>query len=251
MVEMQASYEDAYVNDGIQFELNINTDQLLQEIVTFGQVSCRYHIECKDNLLCIYSKTNFSQLDCNIEGIVQLEDGSFAFIDSSHFYLKWLSQSYKFKSQTDLMGPPTALCVTEAKQVAISLTNKLEVFAIDGEITKVQNLGLQFSHPCRGLAYFNKRYYITDHASSVYIYNIRGNCIQKIQTDSGRNVFKMVRNIAVSKDVDKIYLTDMEKGLITLDMNGQDLSTLETEDTEGAYGVCVTNDGNVSLLQTF
>jgi hypothetical protein len=80
---------------------------------------------------------------------------------------------------------------------------------------------LTFNHYCEGLVHYNGKVFISDYGNSVYIHDMNGKELRKITTDaSGKGIFCKTRHIAVSADGSRVFVADYDKGLITLDIQG-------------------------------
>jgi hypothetical protein len=99
---------------------------------------------------------------------------------------------------------------------------------------------------CFGLAYANDCLYISDEGTSLYIYTVTGRKLKQFSTDqSGQKHFFNILSLAVSEDATRINVSDVDKGLIVLDNNGQIVTTFNGEQVQWAIYCHLTEAGSV------
>ncbi|XP_053401379.1 tripartite motif-containing protein 2-like [Mercenaria mercenaria] len=183
---------------------------------------------------------------CRIYGSCFTEDGSLLLADLYSKKLKHLNMStYTITDQKDLEAGPIDVCLTSKQEAAVSLNNRIIQFVSLGDkMTTTRKL--KIDHHCSGLAFTDGKFFISDQEKTVYIHDISGTMLHKITNDKfGKPVFTSSRHISVSTNRDCVYVADNEKGVITLDVQGNFLSTFTDPDLVCPQGVCTDKKGNI------
>jgi hypothetical protein len=98
---------------------------------------------------------------------------------------------------------------------------------------------LKLDHHCYGLVYKDKKLFIFNNNTALYIHDMNGTLLQTITTDKqGNAIFSNSRHISVSSDGKMIYVADPCKGLIVLDLEGNYQTTITDPDFVYLCGVC-------------
>ncbi|XP_052237735.1 uncharacterized protein LOC127849052 [Dreissena polymorpha] len=102
---------------------------------------------------------------------------------------------------------------------------------------------LQLSHKCVGIAHHEDALYVT-FGTALYQYTLNGNLVKELYEDT--TGYNTVYSCAVNLKSDKIYVTSLHKhSLLTLDKDGNAISTFTDIDLKGPQGVHVTPSGQV------
>ncbi|XP_053401568.1 uncharacterized protein LOC123540683 [Mercenaria mercenaria] len=183
---------------------------------------------------------------CDIHGSCFTEDGSLLLADWYNNKLKHLDVSTDtITDHLDLDARPIAVCLTSKQEAAVSLNNNTIQFVSLGDKMATKRK-LKMDHNCFGLASNDGKFFISDSDKTVYIYDVSGIMLNKITIDkSGNPIFSNTRHISVSTNRDRVYVADNDKGLITLDMQGNYLSTFTDPDLVQPQGVCTDKRGNI------
>ncbi|XP_053402492.1 uncharacterized protein LOC128557894 [Mercenaria mercenaria] len=183
---------------------------------------------------------------CYIYGSCFTEDGSLLLADINNNKLKRLSGSTDtLIDHVDLEEGPIAVCLTSQLEAAVSLNNKtIQFVSLGNKVATTRKL--KMDHPCVGLAFNDGKFFISDQYRTVYIHDISGTMLNKITTDiSGNPIFSNSKHISVSTNRDRVYVADNDKGVITLDIQGNYLSTFTDPDLVRPWGVCTDKRGNI------
>lgn len=177
---------------------------------------------------------------CYVTGCCQLPSGEILLADNSNRRLKKIDNMYKVIGVCDLPDEPSDVCYIGNNEAIVSLKRKLQfVNVIEMKLTKSE----EQVHECLGLCCHGDQLYVTGQ-DSVFLYSIEG--IQKrVLFTARRNDFIILR-VVVSDDGSKVYILN-HTSLITLDSEGNRLSTFTNEELINAYGICVDSEGNVLL----
>ncbi|XP_053382985.1 uncharacterized protein LOC123539594 isoform X2 [Mercenaria mercenaria] len=155
--------------------------------------------------------------------------------------LKKLDNSYQVIRVLDLNDWPFDLCYVGDSECVVALPGRKLQFV---DATDKMNLtrSLDIKHDCSGLAYNNNHLYVIDDRS-VYIYNTDGTLQNVLYTHQSDN--SLFRHIAVSDDGGKMYITDLNSGLVTVDSSGNYMNTTFDAELNETWGVCVDSKGHV------
>ncbi|XP_060580111.1 uncharacterized protein LOC132736917 [Ruditapes philippinarum] len=186
-----------------------------------------------------------------------LEDGTIILADYNNKKLKRLhSYNYTVTDYCDLPGMPRQVCMINNTQVAVSSEKGVHLVSLERKMKTTNTINTDFV--CYGLAYANNDLYISDNDTSVYMYTMSGRKLTQFSKDqSGQKLFSNIQSIAVSKDATRIYVGDLDKGLIVLDNNGQVISSFNDKELNRATccylteadSVLVSGCGSNNVLQ--
>lgn len=176
---------------------------------------------------------------CNITGCCCLPDGGVILTDYTNKRLKRINK--KQVSFIDLKDHPTDVCYlgkTENKVVVCGGQTIYFVNIMKGNMKLCRSVTLD--HVCSGITADNDNLYILDD-TSVLRYTISGEKTDLVYNSPNSKFY----HVAVSGNGSKLYVTDENTGLTTIDRSGKLLGIIMDNDLRGAQGVCVGNDGNV------
>ncbi|XP_053402030.1 uncharacterized protein LOC123540358 isoform X2 [Mercenaria mercenaria] len=237
----------------IIFSADMKIKNYLKQLKTLGQVSIAeatykprttaYKVKQQRY---IDTKLKEDKNKCSIYGSCFTEDGSLLLADFNNLKLKHLDMStYTIIDHIDLESKPIAVCITSKQEAAVSLNGNIIQFVSLGD-KMATTRKLKMDHHCEGLAFNDGKFFISDRNSTVYIYDITGTMLHKITNDKfGKPIFTRCRHISVSTNRDCVYVADMDKGVITLNMLGNYLSTFTDPDLTWPQGVCTDKRGNI------
>ncbi|XP_053402217.1 uncharacterized protein LOC123540155 [Mercenaria mercenaria] len=237
----------------IFFSADMKIKNYLKQLKTLEQVSAAettykprttaYKVKQKRD---IDIKIKEDKNTCSIWGSCFTEDGSLLLADLYNNKLKRLDVSTDtITHHLDLESGPIAVCLTSKQKAAASLANNTIQFVSLGD-KMATTRKLKMDHQCYGLAFNDGKFFISDNSKTVYIHDISGTMLHKITTDkSGNPIFSSTRHISVSTNRDRVYVADIETGVITLDIQGNYLSTFTDPDLVKPQGVCTDKRGNI------
>jgi DNA-binding beta-propeller fold protein YncE len=165
-----------------------------------------------------------------------LPGGEILLVDYRNSRLKKLGSAYNVISVCDLRGGPRGVCYI-GNNIAV-VTVEYQLVYVDVSSMTVRNT-VTTDHWCYSITCHNDKLYVMS-GGTVYMYTQDGNnrsTLYKLQ-----NSLFYITGIAVSGDGNRIYITDMNSDLITIDTFGNFLNSLTFPD---ARAVCVDDRGNV------
>ncbi|XP_052786919.1 uncharacterized protein LOC128222112 [Mya arenaria] len=183
---------------------------------------------------------------CHIVGICELPSGEVVVADSGNSRVKLLNNQYKVIDHCDLPSYPEHMCLTESHEILVAIDcvtlHEIHFFSVNrGKLQTVRKFST--NHQCLSIANNQGQLYVGN-KKILYQYTMNGDFVKEIYISMsfGCSVCKC----AVSLDGEKVYVTSYDKNeLITLDKDGQMLSTLEDPELQGPWGLCVSPSGHV------
>ncbi|KAL4225952.1 hypothetical protein ACF0H5_013940 [Mactra antiquata] len=145
-----------------------------------------------------------------------------------------------------LKGNPFSICCVNQNEVAVACCNpsKIQFVSIQNKIKPTRHFDM--THKCIGIATKADKLYVTDDSSFLYVYDMTGTLLQTISTDkSGNKVFTNSRHIAINESGNKMFVADLNNGLVCFDGEGNYLFTVKDNNLTKVCGVCVDYKGNV------
>ncbi|XP_045156496.2 uncharacterized protein LOC123522989 [Mercenaria mercenaria] len=237
----------------IIFFADMKIKNYIKQLKTLGQVSTAETTYKPRTSACkvkqkrdIDIKLKEDKYACGIYGSCFTEDGSLLLADFYNNKLKHLDVSTDtMVDQLDLEEAPIAVCLTSKQEAAVSLRNATIQFVSLGDKVATTRK-LKMDHFCYGLAFNDGKFFISDESKTVYIHDINGTMLHKITTDkSGNPIFSNSRHINVNTNRDCVYVADNSQGVISLDIQGNYLSTFTNPDLAQPQGVCTDEKGNI------
>ncbi|XP_053401727.1 uncharacterized protein LOC128557719 [Mercenaria mercenaria] len=237
----------------ISFSADMEVKNYLKQLKSFGQVSAaEATYQPRNTMYKVKQKSNIDirltedKCSCSIFGSCFTEDGSLLLADSKNNKLKYLDVSTDtIINDLDLEAEPTAVCLTSEQEAAVSLNNKTIQFVSLGD-KMATTRKLKMGHNCYGLAFYDGKFFISNEDETVYIHDINGTMLHKVTADqSGNPIFSDIKHVSVGTNRDRVYVTDNDTGVITLDIQGNYLSTFTDPDLVYPQGVCTDKRGNI------
>ncbi|XP_053405631.1 uncharacterized protein LOC128558999 [Mercenaria mercenaria] len=258
--KLQTSFKD------VDFNADDKISSFLAEINVLGKITERMSVDAEykgtvavskeEALLQVKGYKEYSvkvQSDiktCYIVSECTLEDGTIILSDNNNDKLKRLdSSTYSVIDYYDLPDCPWQVCSTNKQEVAVCLPANKEVHFIStgNRMTATNKITIDFG--CYCLACANGNLYISDYGTSVYIYSLSGRKLKQFSIDeSGQELFSDINSLPVSKDGSKIFVTDMDKGLIILDNSGEVVGRFNGSELAGALHSYLTGRGSLLVL---
>ncbi|XP_053382838.1 uncharacterized protein LOC128546052 isoform X2 [Mercenaria mercenaria] len=185
--------------------------------------------------------------ECDIHGCCLLPSGEILLADCDNVRLKKLDTRYQVISVCDMPISPKDVCYIGNNVAVVALSNnKLQFVDVKGGMTLTKSVDTD--HICWGLAYGNNQLYVTDHRS-VYIYSKDG--IKQRILYTHQSGYTFFQNIALSDDGSLIYISYMDRGLVTIDSSGNHLYTFTDSELDRAGAVCVDGEGHVLVSDAY
>ncbi|KAL4230832.1 hypothetical protein ACF0H5_011206 [Mactra antiquata] len=147
--------------------------------------------------------------------------------------------------------PHGVCCISQYEAVlACSSSNKIQFVSIDNKMKPTRHINM--SHICSVIATNDNKLYVSD-SFSFFIYDMTGNLLKTTSHNNRGFIVNLLQmsyavNIAVSVDGNKLYVSDLNKGIACYDKEGNYLSTYTGTDVSGVSGVCVDGRGNMFVV---
>ncbi|XP_060573283.1 uncharacterized protein LOC132731173 [Ruditapes philippinarum] len=236
----------------VKFIADSTIKDALKDFKTFGLISVSNTENKRDKMYVVKRKkqVNIKHVNdretCYIYGSCFTDDGLLILADYENKSLKLIDMSSEsIKHRLDFDVPPQTICQISKKDFAVSLDNQTIQFVTIGD-KLVTTKQLKLDHYCYGLAYKDNKLFISDENTALYIHDMNGTMLQKTTTDKqGSAIFSSNRHISVSSDGKMMYVTDLSKGLIVLDLEGNYKTTIIDPDFVSLQGVCTDKRGNI------
>ncbi|XP_053379874.1 uncharacterized protein LOC128546142 [Mercenaria mercenaria] len=235
----------------LSFVENPDIRKFLQNIKTLGTVKSPHPVSFQPrttlytitNSRSVNVKTSSDLYPCNLHGSC-LTDNSFLLLaDYSNINLKRVDiVKMLVVDQCDLPSKPNGVCCISKQEAAVSLCNKsIQFMSLDNQMSCTRQIKLD--HAAYGVAYKDKRLYITDYSKSLYIHDMAGNLLHTVSKDSsGNDLFSLCWHLTFSNDT--LSVTS-RNGLVTLTADGQHVKTFHRATLRSVTGVCTDKKGNI------
>ncbi|XP_045159431.1 uncharacterized protein LOC123524897 isoform X2 [Mercenaria mercenaria] len=202
-----------------------------------------YNVKIKNLLI---NKDDNDKSVCEVNSVRLLPNGHILLTDSGNKRIKKLDTSYYAVSHCDLPGPSYGLCYI-GKDIAVvseGPAGNIQFVNISGKM-KLEHT-VKLDHECYALAFHGDTLYVTDR-NTVYTYNKDLQQKKMLYCNGRLTVFEIMCGIAVTDDGERLYITALSGGTITIDKNGNHLFTFKHK-VDFARDVCVVGDGTVLVL---
>ncbi|XP_060588500.1 uncharacterized protein LOC132743921 [Ruditapes philippinarum] len=185
-------------------------------------------------------------VQCYINDICQLTDGTIILADSNNKRIKRLDGNYNIKDCLDLESYPRGICCTGNTEVAVKLYNdKVWFISTGNSLSKMRDISVT-GGGYWGMAYCAGQLWVSD-LNGVNVYNMTDTLLKSFSKDvNGQRIFKSSpQQMAVSGDT--IIVTDNSDGAVCLNRDGTVKRELRDKRLANTRGVCVANDGTVFI----
>ncbi|KAL4218741.1 hypothetical protein ACF0H5_021329 [Mactra antiquata] len=145
---------------------------------------------------------------------------------------------------------PLGICCINQHEVAVGcyFPHKIQFVSIDNEMTPTRKIDT--SHDCYGIAMKDDKLYVTDHETSLYVYDMNGRILRTITHDNdGNKLFSGIRHIVFNESGNKMFVCDRGNGLVCFDGKDNFLFTIKDYDLESEHGVCTDGRGNIFVVK--
>ncbi|KAL4218526.1 hypothetical protein ACF0H5_023260 [Mactra antiquata] len=187
---------------------------------------------------------------CHSLGCCLTKDNKLIVTDQLNKKLKRINlDTMSVEDYCKLDETPCAICCTDVKEVAVTYysSGRIQFVSIHHKMSPTRQIKLP--HACYGITSKNDKLYVTDHGSSLYVYNMTGTLLNTITSNnSGTSLFSRSSHITFNEIGDKMFVGDWNKGLFCYDGAGNYLSTSSDNDLKNVDGVCVDGYGNVFVV---
>ena len=185
---------------------------------------------------------------CDFVSACFIDDRCIILADKGNKNVKWLDTFSRgtIKNWCDLSDYPSQVCVVNEQKVAVTLPFSREVKLISLERGMRVTNKVKLDIMCRGIAFANRNYYISDMMGYIHIYALNGrkegviDVRQSIEEwDSNTN------HLAVNNDASRIYIANGKQGLKVVDKTGKVVGMFNGPLLRNAQSCCLTGAGNV------
>ncbi|KAL4221110.1 hypothetical protein ACF0H5_019370 [Mactra antiquata] len=138
-------------------------------------------------------------------------------------------------------------CITDDEAVVACGGNKIQFVSYGYKMEPTRQI--KTSHTCYGVTTKNDKLYVTCRGSSLYIHDMAGNLLKTISQDiDGNELFSHSRHVTFTENGDKMYVCDVNRGVVCFDGEDNYQSTFNDSDLNCAVGVCVDGRGNIFVV---
>ncbi|KAL4221370.1 hypothetical protein ACF0H5_019629 [Mactra antiquata] len=194
-------------------------------------------------------KVNGDSKTCYSAGCCLTFDNQLLVTDCSNNKLKLINtDTMTVVDNCRLDSAPCGVCCINDSEAAIACRDyKIQLVSYGNKMTLTRQI--KTSHLCYGITTRNDKVYVTDNGSSLYIYDMTGNLLQTISQDNaGIELSPCSRHVTFSENGDKMYICDLNKGVVCLDGKGNYQSTFSDGVLKIADGVCLDGRGNIFVV---
>ena len=191
---------------------------------------------------------------CVINGASVVADERILMTDWGNKKLKLLDKFFSVVDKIQLPSAPNDVCHISTNEAIVSLPDEksLQLVKVDPKLTLGKKLDIGVEG--RGMEYWAGELFIIcgglEHEvkGHLRIYTTQGKLIRAIEHDHLQDgIFSIPMRIAVSNDGSKIYVTDGEKGLITLKKSGEVTPPFSDPEMKWPWGICVDNNDQLFI----
>ncbi|KAK3595577.1 hypothetical protein CHS0354_009533 [Potamilus streckersoni] len=179
---------------------------------------------------------------CEIYSGIFLNDDRIVLCDNGNKKLKLFDQLYHCVSCLKMTEEPRFMCSVDTETLAVTTGGlRIEIVSVASTLTRLRSISVDGE--CYGLAFYHTNIIVDIYdgeKDEFLIYNKSNKVIKRIPIPD--HVSLPLDALCMSPDVKSIYYT-VENRLVTLDMDGEELSTFESDDLAGACGITVDRNG--------
>lgn len=229
----------------LHFVIDPSLEEFLQRMRErrLGEFIYKYRITEINVLLDDDSET------CVLNGASVVKDERILIADWANKRLKLLDKFFTVIDKLDLETGPNDVCHISTNEAMVSLPEDkaLQVVKLDPKLAlgKKYDVGIE----CRGMEYWAGELYTIcgglEHEAPghIRVYTTNAKLIRSIEHDHlGKSILSIPMRIAMSNDGTRLYVTDGEKGVITLKRSGEVLPVFEDSSLKWPWGICVDNN---------
>lgn len=179
---------------------------------------------CNNVLLADYKNKNVKVLDCT---------------------------DYNIKDMLPLKHYPVSVCKISDAEAALGLaetlyfggSNSIQFLSTKDKLVPTRTVKLD--HCCTGICVVGGELFVSNQRKRLYVYNLEGELQNTIHLDqTGSEIFSKSYTITKSDNGKMVHVTDLNKGLVTVDREGNVLWTFSGSELKMAWGVCTDAYGN-------
>ncbi|XP_045211706.2 uncharacterized protein LOC123563147 [Mercenaria mercenaria] len=192
--------------------------------------------------------------DCDMFGSTILEDGRLMLTDWDNKKVKLLDTSYKVIDQLVLLGHPDDICSLNPQEAAVTMTMQKNVQFIKIVPKMCLSRIIYTDEHCRGITYHDGQIYVvcggfkSEGNGKILVYTVLGEHVKTIErNNAGQRIFSCPIAVQVVSDGNLLYVTDGQRGIVTLTKNNDVVSVLSSKDVSWPCGICVDRKDNALI----
>ena len=238
----------------LNFTLDKTIEKLFSEVNKlgyFGNVGDVYTVSV-ENDYSVSIDNDLIKKDVVNFGTTFLHDGTLLLTDFKNKKLKHIDTSQASMTSCDVPGRPFAVCQVNQRTCAVTMPNEQLILLI--ELGKQMELLSSFDTEakCRGICYSNEELYTSsgggynESYGHIRVFSIDGELLRVIDPElRGNRYLSSPINLALSSDGQKLYVADRDKGVITLDQEGEVINTFCRDPLKTPQDVTVDDKGGI------
>ncbi|KAL4221085.1 hypothetical protein ACF0H5_019347 [Mactra antiquata] len=253
-VDSQISKQKGRIYDGIEYSFKPNQSLMkyLNRLHGIGMVCVRkkertdlYKISGSKD---INIKVAGDSKPCWSVGCCLTFDNQLLVTDYNNYSLKLIeTHTMTVIDVCKLDIKPRAVCCISADDAVVACGSMIQFVSYGNKMKPTRRIATP--HLCYGIATKNDQLYVTNNGSSLYIYDISGTFLRSISQDTGdKEIFSNSKHVTFTKNGDKMYVSDWNKGVVCFDGEDNYQSTFNDSDLSGVDGVCVDGRGNIFVV---
>ena len=220
----------ASIEQRLNFKLDKTMEKLFSEVTKFGyfgNVGDVYTV-CVENEYNISQDTDVIKKDLVNFGTIFLHDGNLLLADFKNKKLKHVNISQASLTSCDVPGRPFAVCQVNQNTCAVTMPNEqlIQLIELGKQLELISSFDTEAK--CRGICHFNEKLYTStgggynESYGHLRVFSLDGELLQVIDPEQkGIRYMSSPVNLAISSDGKILYVADRDKGLITLDQDGE------------------------------
>ena len=238
----------------LNFTLDKTMETLFSEVNKlgyFGNVGSVYTVNV-ENEYNVSKDTDVIKKDLVNFGTTFLHDGNLLLADFKNKKLKYINTSQFSLTSCDVPGRPFAVCQVNQSTCAVTMPNEQLIQLI--ELGKQMELISSFDTEakCRGICYYNEELYTSsgggynESNGHVRVFSLDGELLRVIDPElRGVRYLSSPVNLALSSNGQRLYVADRDKGVITLDQDGEVISMFCKDPLKAPQDIAVDEKGGI------
>ncbi|XP_045195142.2 uncharacterized protein LOC123550816 [Mercenaria mercenaria] len=248
LTEPDIKHELVFIN-------NTKLLEILQSFHSFGFCEYQekqdlYHIQSMETKTIRHEN---DKEDCSIHSCCFIDPGDILLADYKNKNIKVLDGAvYKVKDVLSLNRYPLSVCRVSNTEAAVALAetrhfgsdNCIQFVSTERKLVPTRSIRLE--HCCTGISVIRNQLFVSNERKRLFVYNLQGELQTTVHLDQfGNEIFSKSYAITENDNGKMVHVTDLNKGLITLDKEGKLLWKYSGPKIKMAWGVCTDGKGNI------
>ncbi|XP_045198819.2 uncharacterized protein LOC123553136 [Mercenaria mercenaria] len=211
-----------------------------QRVLPQSKKQSLYQVKTEDSFNIRLPK---GQQICDIWSLCLLYSGDVLLADNANKVLKLVDGvTYKITKSIRMPEEPHYVNTVNTEEAIVCLKGySLQFVSTRDQLILTRRL--MIDHCCLGVCGIACNIFVTSGKErNIFKYDMNGTLLKKI---TGENIFSWNRDISGSEDKKAIYVTDCDKGLIKMDLEGNIIWKISGKGLKNAFGLCTDGLGNV------